>query len=208
MAATTLTGSHCPFLSWAREGKTIVTDGIGLSTVVNSALPATFTFLYERLEDLLSRRRVAPGNAQQEAVLETPEIPAVLVGGAELPLRADQDRVQARLEELRAYALGLAHYRRDPALITLEDQLLLQTLDSLRDALEDIYGQRFTFEGELREHSGPISEQSHEKVAGEVIGMEATNTIRGPVTSKITTKSVEPGGRVVGMRGHDIGQSH
>jgi hypothetical protein len=181
-----------------------VADPTGLSMVVNSALPATFTFLYQRLDVLLSRHRKDPGTVQTEVL---PEIPAVLVGELELPLCSDEDRVQVRLAELRAYALGLEHYRRDPALITSEDPLLLQTLAELRDALEDIYGQRFTFEGEPRGQSGPFSEQRHGKVAGEVVGMEATNAIRGPATSKITTESVEPGGRVVGMRAREIGES-
>ena len=82
--------------------------------------------------------------------------------------------------------------------------MLLETLGALRAALEHIYGQRFTFDGEHRGQSGPLSEQRHEQVFGEVIGMEATNTIRGPATTKITTNSVERGGRVVGMRARDI----
>jgi hypothetical protein len=176
-------------------------DPIDLSMVVSSALPSTFTFLYQRLEALLSRHRAGPGAAQPEAA---PEIPAVVVGELELPLCADEDRVQARLAELRAYALGLAHYRADPAGISLEDPLFLQTLSGLRGALEDIYGQRFTFAGERREHSGPYTEQRYGQIAGEVVGMEATNVIDGGTTSKITAESVERGGRVVGMRAPEI----
>jgi hypothetical protein len=176
-------------------------DPIDLSMVVSSALPATFTFLYQRLQALLSRRRAEPSIAQPEA---TPEIPTVVVGELELPLRADEDRVQTRLAELRAYALGLAHYQTNPAGISPDDSLLLQTLSDLRGALEDIYGQRFTFEGEQREHSGPFSEQRYGQIAGEVIGMEATNVIRGKTTSKITAESVERGGRVIGMRAPEI----
>ena len=172
-------------------------DPIDLSMVVSSALPSTFAFLYQRLEALLSRHRADPGTAQPEAA---PEIPAV-----ELPLRADEDRVQARLAELRAYALGLAHYRANPAGISPEDSLLLQTLSDLRGALEDVYGQRFTFAGERREQSGPYSDQRYGQIAGEVIGMEATDIIRGKTTSKITADSVERGGRVVGMRAPEIG---
>jgi hypothetical protein len=180
-----------------------VADPIDLSMVVSSALPATFTFLYQRLEALLSRHRADPGTAQSEAA---PEIPAVVTGDLELPLRADEDRVQARLAELRAYALGLAHYRANPAGISPEDPLLLQTLSDLRGALEDIYGQRFTFAGEQREQSGPYSDQRYGQIAGEVTGMEATKRIRGRTISKITADSVEPGGRVVGMRAPEIGE--
>src|SRR5436305_15143187 len=97
--------------------------------VVSSALPATFTFLYQRLEALLSRHRADSGTAHPEAV---PEVPAVVVGELNLPLRADEDRVRARLAELRAYALGIAHYHANPAGISPEDSLLLQTLSDLR----------------------------------------------------------------------------
>jgi hypothetical protein len=79
-------------------------DPIDLSMVVSGALPATFTFLYQRLEALLSRHRAGPGTAHPEAV---PEVPAVVVGDLNMPLCADEDRVRARLAELRAYALGL-----------------------------------------------------------------------------------------------------
>jgi hypothetical protein len=182
-------------------------DPIDLSMVVSSALPATFTFLYQRLDALLSRHRADPGKTRQEDVPETPEVPAVLVGELDLPLRANGDRIQARLDELEAYALGLEHYRRNPDLISSGDALLMQTLGRLRNAMEDIYLQRFTFEGEQRGQSGPYSEQHHGKVAGEVVGMEATNAIRGPATSKITTKTVETGGRVVGMRAPNIGDN-
>ena len=93
-------------------------DPIDLSMVVSSALPSTFAFLYQRLDALLSRHRADPGTAQPEAA---PEIPAAVVGELELPLRPDEDRVQARLAELRAYALGLAHYRANSAGISPED---------------------------------------------------------------------------------------
>ena len=176
-------------------------DPTDLSMVVSSALPATFTFLYQRLDALLSRHRADPGGTQPE---EAPEIPTELVGELELPLHADQCRVQARLAELRAYALGLAHYRGNLVAISSEDPLLLQTLRDLRGALEDIYGQRLTFHGERREPSGPFSEQRYGKIAGEVVGMEAANAIRGRTTSKITAESVERGGRVVGMRAPNI----
>jgi hypothetical protein len=176
-------------------------DPIDLSMVVSGALPATFTFLYQRLEALLSRHRAGPGTAHPEAV---PEVPAVVVGDLNMPLCADEDRVRARLAELRAYALGLAHYHADPARISPENSLLLQTLSDLRGALEDIYGQRFTFEGEQREQSGPFSDQRFGEIAGEVIGMEATSVIRGAATSKITAESVERGGKVIGMRAPEI----
>jgi hypothetical protein len=171
--------------------------------VLNSALPATFTFLYQRLDVLLSRNRT--GEAPQPEAL--PEVPAVVAGELELPLRSNEEQIHSRLAELRAYAHALARYRQNPSLVTSEDSLLLQTLGDLREALEDIYGQRFTFEGEHRHPSGPFSEQRHGTVAGEAIGMEATERISGSPSTKITTDRVEAGGKVVGMKAPIIGDS-
>lgn len=148
-------------------------DPSEFSMVLNSALPATFTFLYQRLDALLSRHK-AEGSEQAETL---PEIPAVVVGELELPLHSDEEQVRVRRTELQAYALGLAQYHRNPTLITADDSLLLETLGELRNALEDIYGQRFTFQGESRDQSGPFSEQRIGRVAGEAIGMQASQRI-------------------------------
>ncbi len=182
-------------------------DPSGMSMVVNSALPATFTFLYQQLDHLLSGRSRRSSNRGADPADEIPKVPSVLVSQLDLPLHGDQDQVQARINELRAYALGLAPYRENPTLVTSEDQQLLETLSALRDALEGIYGQRLTFEGESRDQSAPRSVQRHGKVSGEVVGMEAVNSIHGPASTEIETESVEPGGRVIGMRARDIGSS-
>ncbi len=164
--------------------------------VASSALPATFTFLYQRLDAALSRRR--SGRTAEPEV--EPDVPAQLVGELELPLRVDSDRLEARLAALEALALGMAHYQRDPAQLTAEDPLLMQTLGRVREALEDIYGQRFTFQGERRAQSGPLSEQLYDTVAGEVTGMEAQDAILGSATSTIRARHVQPGGKIVGMK--------
>jgi hypothetical protein len=178
-------------------------DPSGLSMVLSSALPATFTFLYQRLDVLLSRNRA--GEAGEAETL--PEVPSMVTGELELPLRSDEEQARKRFPELRAYAHALARYHQDPSLVTSGDALLLQTLGDLREALEEIYGQRFTFEGEPRHPSGPFSEQNHGRVAGEAVGMEATERISGSASSKITTDTVEAGGKVVGMRAPIIGDS-
>lgn len=176
-------------------------DPVDLSMVVSSALPATFTFLYHRLEAVLSRRENGPGAPQAD---DAPEIPSALVGELKLPLRANPDRVDERLRELQAYALGLERYSRDTAEITLHDPLLIQTLSALRETLEYVYGQQFTFDGERRGESGPSSELRLGTVAGEVTVMEATGEISGGVKAVLEADSVERGGKAVGMRAHNI----
>ncbi|WP_406069000.1 hypothetical protein OG372_14295 [Streptomyces sp. NBC_01020] len=175
-------------------------DALDLSMVASSALPAVFTFLCQRLDAVLphrsSARPVGPGGE--------PEVPAQLVGELQLPLRVDPGRLEVRLAAVEALALGMEHYQRDPVQISANDPLLMQTLGRVREALEDIYGQRFTFQGENRAQSGPFSEQCYGTVAGEVTGMEAQEAIRGSVTSTIRARNVEPGGKIVGMKARVI----
>ncbi|MHC5263255.1 hypothetical protein ACYSUO_35695 [Streptomyces sp. UC4497] len=171
-------------------------DPLDLSMVVSSALPATFTFLYERLNVALQRRR-SDREAGPDAA---PDIPDVLVGDLALPLRIDSDRLTSHAPVLEALALAMAPYERDRTMIVSDEVAVRQILGRVRDVLENIYGQRFTFQGETRARSGPFSEQHYDVVAGEVTGMEAQQAIRGSATSTIRAKSVEPGGRVVGMK--------
>ncbi|NML54806.1 hypothetical protein HHL19_18610 [Streptomyces sp. R302] len=171
-------------------------SAIDISAVMGSALPATLTFLYQRLEAVLERRR-SGRVAEPEA---DPQIPAELVGDLEMPLRINPDHLASRLPELEVLALAMVPYTRAPEQITAEDARLIEMLGRARAALEDVYGQRFTFRGEPREQSGPFSELFFDTVAGEVAGMEAQEAIRGSATSKIRAKSVEAGGKVVGMR--------
>ncbi|WP_031184159.1 hypothetical protein [Streptomyces seoulensis] len=173
-----------------------MSDAMDLSMIAGSALPATFTFLYQRLDDVLSRWR---SNRTTEP-LRTPEVPAELVGDLQLPLRIDSQRLADRLPVLEVLALATAPYVGAPERISAGDEVLMQTLGRVREALEDIHGQRFTFRGETRERSGPFSEQHYDTVAGEVTGMEAQEAIRGSVTSTIRAKEVKAGGKVVGMR--------
>lgn len=164
--------------------------------VAGSALPALFTFVFQRVDSLLARHR--SGRASEPEPL--PEIPPELVGTLRLPLVADPAQLSGRIEVLEALALALTHYQRAPASVTGSDQVLLQTLSRTRAALEDIYGQRFTFDGEERQASGPLSEHRYTKVAGEVVAVEAEERITGGVVARVTAGTVERGGRIVGLR--------
>jgi hypothetical protein len=177
-----------------------VPDAADLSMVASSALPATFAFLYQRLNGLLDRRRSGrPAEPDQLS-----EVPPQLVGTLSLPLVADPDLLAGRSDALEALALGMAYYQRDPSLVTSSDELLLQTLGRVRQALEEIYGQRFTFEGETRAASGPISELCIETVVGNVVAMEAEETISGAVTARVHSATVEAGATVTGMKAKNI----
>ena len=176
-------------------------DATDLSMVASSALPATFTFLYQRLHGVLDRWRAGRSGEPEPA----PEIPRQLVGTLSLPLVADPGRLEQRAAVLEALALSMAHYQRDLGQVSASDQVLLQTLGQVRQALEEIYGQRFTFEGEPREASGPVSDLRIEKVVGRVVVMKAEETISGSASARFEGTVVEEGGVVIGMQAKNIG---
>jgi hypothetical protein len=173
-----------------------VPDLASLSAVAQSAFPATFAFLYQQLDRLLARHRDRTGTGEE---LTAAQVPAALVGSLSLPLVADPGRLEARLAELEAYHFALARYQQDPVLVTASDTTLVAMAGRLRDALEEVHGQRFTFAGEERPRSGPFVVVRHKEVGGELIGMQASQAIRGDASVDIGVDVVHPGGRVVGM---------
>ncbi|MEU3620410.1 hypothetical protein ABZ725_50345 [Streptomyces sp. NPDC006872] len=171
-------------------------DTADLSMIATSALPAAFTFLFQRLDVALDRWR---SGIEPEAERE-PDVPAELVGGLQLPLRIDTGRLADQAPALEILALAMAAYGQQPSLITGDNTKLLETLARVRTALEDVYGQRFTFQGETRGKSGPLADHQYGSVAGEVTGLAAGEAIRGSVVSRIRAERVEPQGRITGMK--------
>ncbi|MFH8411058.1 hypothetical protein ACH4FX_40765 [Streptomyces sp. NPDC018019] len=164
--------------------------------LISSAVPATLTFLYQRLERLLSPRRAEP---EQDLAL-----PDTLVGALQLPLQPDEERLHARQGELDLLHGFLQDYAgRDTAALTIE-RGLLRSMGKLRALLEDIYGQRLTFAGEDRPSSGPFVDQKLTTLAGEATGMDAEEiTSNAQVTQQVET--VDAGAKLIGMKARRIG---
>ncbi|WP_405773654.1 hypothetical protein [Streptomyces sp. NBC_00859] len=170
-------------------------DFSALSAVLGAGLPATFTFLYQRLEHLLDR------HGAPETALAAP-VP--LSGELSLPLTADQNELATRQENLETLRDVLDSYRRDPARIDAADPALLRLLGRLRGTLEEVYGQRLTFAGEKgREPSGPYARQRIGTVHGEAVAIDA-DTVSGRVDADQDITTIEEGGRAIGIRVRDL----
>jgi hypothetical protein len=173
-----------------------MSDAVDLTMITGSALPAAFTFLFNQVDSLLSRWRE---RRDARAELTVGQVPPEMVGTLSLPLQTDAARLDARAGELEAYLLALTRYREDPSLIRTSDVALVAMLSRARDALEEIHGQRFTFLGEQRPRSGPFVRGRYKEVAGNLIGMEASEAIRGDATVDFDVGVIQQGGKVVGM---------
>ena len=173
-------------------------DLSALSAVLGAGLPATFTFLYQRLENLLDRR----GEPEAEADLSAP---GVLSGELSLPLIANQQALAERQDNLETLRDVLEGYRHDPARIDVADVRLLRMLGRVRGTLEDIYEQRLTFVGEKdREPSGPSAQQKIKTLHGRATGIDA-DTVVGPVEAVHEVETVEAGGELTGIRARYVG---
>ncbi|MHB6903996.1 hypothetical protein [Streptomyces sp. DB-54] len=164
--------------------------------VISSALPATLTFLFQRVERLLSSR-----GAEPEGDVAAPD---ALVGSLHLPLQPHEDRLQAGQSELELLRDALVHYASGEVPARASDQPLLRNLTRLRGALENIYGQHLTFEGEDRPASGPVVHQKLTTLTGEATGMDA-DAISGNARVIQDVETVDAGAKLIGMKGRRIG---
>jgi hypothetical protein len=178
-----------------------MSDASDLTMVAGSALPAAFTFLFNQLDSILVRRRARRDvqAADVPAELTAEDVPRELVGTVSLPLQTDEARLEVRAAELDAYLRVLRVYMQDSSRITNTDEGLMAVLGQVRSALEEIYGQRFTFTGEQRPRSGPSVVGRYKEVAGDLIGMEASEAIRGNPSVEHDVGTIRPGGKVIGM---------
>ncbi|UED83199.1 hypothetical protein [Streptomyces profundus] len=171
-------------------------DLSALSAVLGAGLPATYTFLFQRLENLLDRR------GQPETVLPTSD---VLRGELRLPLTADPEELAERLENLETLRDVLEGYRHTPERISVEDERLLRMLGRARGTLEEIYGQRLTFVGEEdRQPSGTSVRQKIGTLRGRATAIDA-DVVAGAVETSQDAVTVEEGGELTGIRTRYMG---
>jgi hypothetical protein len=177
-------------------------DPLGFPVLASSAITQAFGFLYGRLAALLDRRAADADEAAPDY-----EVPSGLVGRL-APLEIDQHalaRLRTMLESLDD-ALGV--YRDNPSLLNAEDERLRRNMGRLRSALEAVYHQRFTFEGEQRPLTGVKVEQWVDEVAGELTGLTADDIGSGARSEiKQVSKKISKDGRVIGAEIRHIDKS-
>jgi hypothetical protein len=163
--------------------------------LITASLPAALTFVFQRAERLLSSR-----GAEPEADIAVPD---ALTGSLQLPLRPDHDLLHQRRHELEMLRDALVDHSHGDVPVPASPALL-RNWARLRDALEDIYGQRLTFEGENRPASGPFVHQRTDVLTGEATGMDADD-ITGNAQVVQDVGRVERDAKMIGMKARRIG---
>lgn len=172
-------------------------DQLSLATVATSAIPQIFTFLFGRLGAVLDRR----GKNDTDASVDSTASPVLAEPSAPLHIR-DEEMTEERIRRLEAVARELAVYHRNPALIRVDDEHLLNTMSELRDDLETIYGQSLSFVGERRSTPGVRVRQSVDEVEADGV---ARAVKVGRVTAEASadieqrTKVVRQGGELTAL---------
>ncbi|MGV9426134.1 hypothetical protein ACWDO7_17830 [Streptomyces sp. NPDC003656] len=175
-----------------------MTDQLSLATVATTALPQVFGFLFGRLGEALDRRAESREEEEFRSALAEPPAPYVLHQDA---LTGD------RVARLGFAERELDAYRHNPDLIRPADAHLLRTLSQVRDDLEAVYGQRFTFAGERRPGAGVRVVQRVDEVGANAVarGVKARHVSdRATVDIEQTARTVRPGGELTGL---DVGDT-
>ena len=186
-------------LTLALVGTVVLTEGI--------------KFLYAQAGEALKRwqaRKQQPGDkpATEQVPIANPEAAGALQGNISTPLVLDH----AKLDQLAESIVGLRRALGDYADGTFEvqegDQQVVKAANALRDELEGVFGQRFTFNGENRPASGTplvIGEAEIKELEGRAAGVIADNIRAGEVRGRLVADHVGPGGEGAGVRAKDIG---
>jgi hypothetical protein len=164
-----------------------------LSALAASALTQAFKFLYDRAGAALDRRaEIKKGEVVEEAeVLATPLKPLQIDSEA---LTVDRlARLDQARHEMAAYLQGRP--------VSPDDHDLIKLLTQVREDLEAVYGQRFTFVGEPRSRAQVTVRQDHDEIVGTVTGIAAAG-LSGSVDVEVEQQSkiVHQGGEITGLR--------
>ena len=151
-------------------------DPLSAVALTGVALAEGIKFLYNQADGILKRRaerkeaeRVGTAPPTEPILVETPEI----VAGQLAPISVDASAADALADELKELRRKLEDYAQGYETPSNGDPEVLRTTLALRDAIEDIVGQRITFKGEDRESSGtPV-----------VTGKISAKEIRGRATA-------------------------
>jgi hypothetical protein len=158
------------------------------------ALAATegIKFLYGQAAEVLKRWRDRKAGNDEAAQAPIPLDNVEVLQGTLEPPTIDFDAVERLHEDIKSLAGVLGNYaggidEPDPG-----DRELVDAAQSLRGALEIVYGQRITFKNESRDASGPVvfGRAEVEKVIGDVAAVRVRLMRSGRVEAEFKAGEV------------------
>jgi hypothetical protein len=186
-------------------------DPLSLGAIAGVAITEGIKFLYNQAGAVLTRRaerkrakKAGTAPPEEPIPVDTPNV----VEGSLRPLTVDEQAADEHAEQLKVlrnaledYALGWS----DPS--DGGPEMIRQTL-ALRDAIEDIVGQRITFRGEDRPPSGtPVvtGRLKADEIRGRAAGVDVGDMQAGEVHGELEAKHIGEGADAAGARIRNIG---
>jgi hypothetical protein len=184
-------------------------EPLTLAAVAVSIVTEGIKFLYGQAADAIKRWRDEKGRPTKSDTVVVQTSPPAIFDGALGPLLIHGNQVETLEDHLIKLRRALADYADGLEPVDMGNAALLETVDTLRQAMEAVYQQRLTFRGEQRSASGPVVEGAIDakSIAGIAAGVEARWIANGKVIGTIKTEKVEPGGSAYGVKVDRIGGS-
>ncbi len=181
-------------------------EPVSIAVLTGVALTEGIKFLYNQADAILKRRaeskRAAAGQPTATAREQPVETPPVVVGRLR-PIEIDEaaaDELAGELKALRHRLEDIAEGYETPR---DGDPSVMAAVAALRDAIEDVIGQRITFRGEDRPATGSptvTGRVTAKQIRGRAAGVDAGTVDSGTVTGTVDVDVVDTGADVAGVR--------
>lgn len=187
-----------------------MTDPLTATAIGAVVLTEGIRFVYGQAGELLKRWRERRAATDEQAPVPGPplEPPADLLVGPIAPTEPDLSLMPDLERVLVTGRRGLADYVEGIEPVDVADASVWQQFDTLRQALELVYGQRLTLPGEQRPSGGPlvVGRVDVERLLGAATGADVGDVTDGEVRGEVRAGTVEEGGSATGVRVRHVGR--
>lgn len=181
-------------------------EPLSIAVLTGVALTEGIKFLYNQADTILKRRaerkragQATPPGPESPIAVQTPEV----VQGRLAPVSVDVQAADNLADELKELRRRLEDYAQGYETPRDGDPELLRTMLALRDAIEDVIGQRITFRGENREPSGTptvTGQISAREIRGRATAVDVGEMRSGQVTASLDADVIDTGADATGAR--------
>lgn len=179
-------------------------DPVSLVLISSTVLTEGIKFLYGQASKILERRAARKEAEKKAAAAQANTEPAQVqlpdaFQGQLVSPQVNFDEVERQFQALRTLRGKLLDYATDVVTVDPKDNELIADVDSLRQVLESIYGQRITFKGENREPSGVkvTTKAKIDVIAGKFTGTNIEDADEGEFETDLDIKEIKDDAEVI-----------
>ncbi len=186
-------------------------EPLSIAVLTGAALTEGIKFLYGQADAILKRRadakRAAARGVETRAEPVPVQTPDVIEGRLQ-PVRVDPDAAEELADVLKDLRRRLEDYAQGYETPPDGDLGVLRATQELRDAIEDVIGQRITFRGENRDSSGtPVvtGRLTAREIRGRAAAVDVGEMRSGSVQGNVEADVISDGGEATGVRISKLG---